>query len=191
MIYLREARKRAGLTVEELSEKTGAACSTIQHWQSGRTSPVAYYIPLIVEALGCTYEEIFHGFRPLDERERFVGRRVRESMGVSREQMARRMDVAKRTVYLWETGRERPDEAKCRRMAEALGVSPADLFEKVEAENAETMGGEGTEAQDGEGESMCSAVVRGTSGRIGRGVGPLDEGPGEEEGKGEEENVCD
>jgi transcriptional regulator with XRE-family HTH domain len=55
-------------------------------------------------------------------------RELREERGLTRREIAIRLDVAESTVERWETAKRRiPDERKLE-LAEMLGVSPAELM---------------------------------------------------------------
>ena len=51
-VRLREMRKEAGLTVEELSEKSGIPPTTIYGWESGNHSPILNQLPNLAAGLG-------------------------------------------------------------------------------------------------------------------------------------------
>lgn len=56
---LREQRKRAGLSQNELCRRIGADRRTYSNWEAARYWPSALWLPLIAEALGCTIEDLF------------------------------------------------------------------------------------------------------------------------------------
>lgn len=51
MNKIKEARKKAGLTQEQMSEKMGIPKRTIQNWENGVTKPPEYVERLVVENL--------------------------------------------------------------------------------------------------------------------------------------------
>lgn len=54
-IRIKERRKSAGLTLEELADKIGVAASTVQRYENGRISrPKLPVVKAIADALGCT-----------------------------------------------------------------------------------------------------------------------------------------
>ena len=51
-VRLRSLREKAGLTVEEMSEKTGIHWRTLYGWEAGRTEPNFDSLPILAEVLG-------------------------------------------------------------------------------------------------------------------------------------------
>jgi transcriptional regulator with XRE-family HTH domain len=56
-------------------------------------------------------------------------RELREAWGWTQAELANRVEVSESTVYAWENGRAQPTRAHLAKLAEALGVAPAQLME--------------------------------------------------------------
>ncbi|MFT3946550.1 MAG: helix-turn-helix transcriptional regulator [Agriterribacter sp.] len=56
------ARKKKGLTQEQLADITNITVRTIQRIESGKSIPRAFTIKTIASALGCSFEELAGGF---------------------------------------------------------------------------------------------------------------------------------
>lgn len=54
---LRDARKTANLTLEEVGEKLGVSASTIFQWETGKNSPRVAKIPKIAAIYGLSVGE--------------------------------------------------------------------------------------------------------------------------------------
>ena len=54
-------RERAGLSITELSRNANIRAETYRAWESGKTWPNAYYLPIIAKELGCSIEELYLG----------------------------------------------------------------------------------------------------------------------------------
>jgi len=50
-VRLKTLREKAGLTVDELAEKSGITAATIYDWEKARCTPGIERLPLIAEAL--------------------------------------------------------------------------------------------------------------------------------------------
>ena len=51
-VRLRELREKAGLSVEELGEKSGIPFKTIYGWESASRSPSIEHLPALAQGLG-------------------------------------------------------------------------------------------------------------------------------------------
>jgi len=60
-IALKKAREEKGLTVPELSAKTGIPKGTIWGWEAGRRSPDPSELLYLSEVLGCSIHRIVTG----------------------------------------------------------------------------------------------------------------------------------
>jgi transcriptional regulator with XRE-family HTH domain len=58
---LRELRKRAGMTQEELAGCIDVHLNTISRWENGIDTPKTLKIKRLAEALGCTESELLNG----------------------------------------------------------------------------------------------------------------------------------
>lgn len=60
-------------------------------------------------------------------------RELRERLGISQAELARRMGVKHTSVIQWETGKAMPAAAKLPKLAEVLGVEIGELFDAASA----------------------------------------------------------
>ena len=56
---IKEKRKEAGLSQQELADKVGVARNTITYWEKGRSKPAPQVVPKLCEVLGMTTGDIF------------------------------------------------------------------------------------------------------------------------------------
>ena len=61
--YMLRARRRAGLTMRQLAEKSGVAESTILSWEHGNAVPNVCSCSRVAAALDLTIDEYIHGYR--------------------------------------------------------------------------------------------------------------------------------
>lgn len=59
MNNIREKRKQADLTQEQLAKALAIDRSTVAKWESGESMPRAQMLPKLAEILECTIDEIF------------------------------------------------------------------------------------------------------------------------------------
>lgn len=59
MNNIREKRKQADLTQEQLAKALAIDRSTVAKWESGESMPRAQILPKLAEILECTIDEIF------------------------------------------------------------------------------------------------------------------------------------
>jgi DNA-binding XRE family transcriptional regulator len=55
---LKIARKRYGVTQDELAKRLGVGRTTVTMWETGANMPPTKYLVAIAEALGCTVDEL-------------------------------------------------------------------------------------------------------------------------------------
>ena len=60
-IYLREYRKKSGLTQSELAEQMGVHDNTIRRWESGDFEPRSNDLQKLCQILNCTEAELLNG----------------------------------------------------------------------------------------------------------------------------------
>lgn len=53
-----DARKKAGLTQDEVAKVLGVTPASVSMWETGRMMPRAYLLPKIATLYGCTIEEL-------------------------------------------------------------------------------------------------------------------------------------
>ena len=56
---IRELRKKAGLTMTQLADRTGVTHPSVVAWEQGRKLPSADKLPVIAAALGCKIDDLF------------------------------------------------------------------------------------------------------------------------------------
>jgi len=61
--YMLRARRKASLTLRQLSEKSGIAASTIMSWEHNNAVPNVFSCSKVAGALGLTIDEYIHGYR--------------------------------------------------------------------------------------------------------------------------------
>ena len=57
-LRLKELREKAGLTVDQLAEKSGISRTTLYSWESLDRSPVSEELPKLAESLGVTLRNL-------------------------------------------------------------------------------------------------------------------------------------
>lgn len=65
-------------------------------------------------------------------------RQRRESLGLSRTELAQRIEVTEKTIYRWETGKDAPTPERLAALARELHANPIELAFSVELERAES-----------------------------------------------------
>ncbi|MBO7667067.1 MAG: helix-turn-helix transcriptional regulator [Firmicutes bacterium] len=56
---IRQRRKAAGMTIEELAAAVGCSRQAAGFWETGQTLPTADRLPEIARALGCSIDDLF------------------------------------------------------------------------------------------------------------------------------------
>lgn len=57
-VHLRGLREKAGLSIEELAEKSGIPKGTIYNWEAGRKTPVNEQFPELAKALNIKIQKL-------------------------------------------------------------------------------------------------------------------------------------
>ena len=136
---LAEARRRMGLSREEVALKLGVHMLSIKNWETGKNRPRAQFIPALARLYGLEEPELRQTLgleEPQRERAAKRGhalRQIRLRAGLSLEQAAWRMDVTASAVRQWETGKKRPKPQSQRKIAQAYGLEPKALERMLEA----------------------------------------------------------
>jgi len=135
-----DASLEIGETIElALPDASGTAARIV--WASGRLYGCAFDRPVPAATLraaqlrSAVQTEIGLGAAPVPEGPSGVGggslgerlHRLRKLRGLTQGELASRLGVSKPTVWAWEQDRARPIEDRLEAIAEALGVTPADL----------------------------------------------------------------
>lgn len=135
---LAEARRRMGLSREEVALKLGVHMLSIKNWETGKNRPRAQFIPALARLYGLEEPELRQTLgleEPQRERAAKRGhalRQIRLRAGLSLEQAAWRMGVTASAVRQWETGKKRPKPQSQRKIAQAYGLEPAELERLLE-----------------------------------------------------------
>lgn len=56
---IRRQRKALGLSQQELADRIGASRQIITNWETGKSWPLAFWIPILAGALECSADELF------------------------------------------------------------------------------------------------------------------------------------
>lgn len=135
---LAEARRRMGLSREEVALKLGVHMLSIKNWETGKNRPRAQFIPALARLYGLEEPELRQTLG-LEEPGRGQAakrgqalRQIRLRAGLSLEQAARRIDVTASAVRQWETGKKRPKPQSQRKIAQAYGLEPKELERMLE-----------------------------------------------------------
>lgn len=65
---MRNARKRAGISVETLAERSGVTAIAIRGWELGYSAPMVTTAMAVADALGISIDEYVRGAGPMKER---------------------------------------------------------------------------------------------------------------------------
>jgi transcriptional regulator with XRE-family HTH domain len=68
-LTLAKLRERANLTQMKLAVGLGVSITTISEWENGKTEPRLKHVRLLIEILGCTFEELCEAFDQAKRRE--------------------------------------------------------------------------------------------------------------------------
>lgn len=79
---LKEARKNAGLSQKEVSERTGIAKSTLSEYESGKTTPTMNALYKIMNVIGVSADFLFQD--DVENHETILTERESELIGYSR-----------------------------------------------------------------------------------------------------------
>jgi len=118
---LRAARLRAGLSRGEVAARVGVSEATVKGWENGERAPKASSHARLAKALGVAFEALERP-GPADAEDL---RRLRESLGLTQAQAARRLGIDASALKRVEAGAELPPDPKV--MARVYGLTAADL----------------------------------------------------------------
>jgi transcriptional regulator with XRE-family HTH domain len=68
-LTLAKLRERASLTQIKLAFALGVSITTISEWENGKSEPRLKHVRLLIEILGCTFEELCEAFDQVKRRE--------------------------------------------------------------------------------------------------------------------------
>ncbi|MGC1392780.1 MAG: helix-turn-helix transcriptional regulator [Coleofasciculaceae cyanobacterium] len=66
---LANLRERVNLTQMKLAVATGVSMATISKWENGKKEPRLKHVRLLIEVLGCSFEELCEAFDQAKGRE--------------------------------------------------------------------------------------------------------------------------
>lgn len=146
---LRDERARRGLTQAAMAALLAAPQATYAGWETGRSTPSAQYTGAIAELLGLRVEAVeelsdasfdvdYDRWPPFG---RLLGER-RQALRLTRSAVAEALGVSTRTVANWELGHRRPARTQLVALAEVIGVSVADLIDRLPRPRSHTRLGE-------------------------------------------------
>lgn len=111
------ARKRAGLTQEDLAVASGMAPATVSHWETGRSSPSPTGLAPVAEALGLSIADLC--VTPMASR---TLAQLRQQAGLAQVEAARTLGVPDSTWGMIERGARQIGDHRIEQVAALLGV---------------------------------------------------------------------
>lgn len=118
---LRRLREQRGLTLNELSQRSGVSLAHISEIERGRSTASLKTLEKLAAAL-----EVSTSYLLQEDRGETLGtkvRRLREKMGLTQKELADQIGISHSLIGQIETDRIQPSLATLSRLAEALGVS--------------------------------------------------------------------
>jgi transcriptional regulator with XRE-family HTH domain len=99
--HLRRQRILRGISQPESANEIGVSEEEVWRWEAGKRRPSVPLLPRLIEFLGyCPYDPDASLKKRLTD--------VREALGLTRREVARRLGVDDSTVSRWESGERRP-----------------------------------------------------------------------------------
>lgn len=129
LLRIRDARKDAGITQENLAQSLGINRATMSKYETGAIDPPASKLQCIAEALGVCVQDLIG-----DETEvtcMTYGQRIRaarKKAGMTQTELAKKLGIPYQSIGQWEKDRRKPKLETLQRIAEALGVPILDLL---------------------------------------------------------------
>lgn len=68
-LTLAKLRERANLTQMKLAVALGVSLTAVSDWENGKSEPRLKHVRLLIEVLGCTFEELCEAFDQVKRRE--------------------------------------------------------------------------------------------------------------------------
>jgi len=118
---LRRLREQKGLTLHELSQRSGVSLAHISEIERGRSTASLKTLEKLASAL-----EVSTSYLLQEERSETLGnkvRRLREKIGLTQKELADQIGISHSLIGQIETDRIQPSLSTLSRLAEALGVS--------------------------------------------------------------------
>lgn len=99
--HLRKKRLDLGLLQKDVAKQLGVDTASIGNWESNDIQPMVHCLPGIIA---------FLGHNPLPEADDLIGKlkRLRVSVGLTQEQLARSLGIDESTIAGWERGESLP-----------------------------------------------------------------------------------
>jgi len=118
---LRRLREQKGLTLNELSRKSGVSLAHISEIERGRSTASLKTLEKLAAALEVSTSSLLQAERGESLGSRL--RRLREKMGLTQKELADQVGISHSLIGQIETDRIQPSLTTLHRLAEALGVS--------------------------------------------------------------------
>jgi transcriptional regulator with XRE-family HTH domain len=132
------ARLAAGLTMTQVANRVGVTPACVSRWENGLRRPSPTHLPALTRALRVTPERLA-ALLESSPTGRWDGvvlpslGELRRDLGWTQRAFAAAVGIGSTTANRWEHGRVRVPESQVHRIAEVLGVEPADLIERAVA----------------------------------------------------------
>ncbi|MDN5347204.1 MAG: hypothetical protein PWP65_768 [Clostridia bacterium] len=118
---LRRLREQKGITLSELSRRSGVSLAHISEIERGRSTASLKTLDKLASVLGVTTSSLLRSVNedPLGSKLR----RLREKIGLTQKELAEQVGISHSLIGQIETGRIQPSISTLSSIAEALGVS--------------------------------------------------------------------
>jgi transcriptional regulator with XRE-family HTH domain len=114
--HIRKRRLDLGLYQKDVARCLGVTTDSVAYWENNRNQPSLRMIPRIIGFLG--YDPFQNDSDSLSLGERVV--RVRQRLGITQKDLARRLGVDPSTLAHWEYGRRQPTPENRARLEEFI-----------------------------------------------------------------------
>lgn len=131
---LRILMDQAGLSAQDMAEKTGTSVDSVRRWSWGQRRPQLKAIEALARALDCGFNDLLEGDEDViqdHDFNRLKFAQVLEEKGVRYKTLASRIGISYMAVYYWLTGKNTPKIPKIVRAAEVLGVDWKDFYREA------------------------------------------------------------
>ncbi|RBY85901.1 helix-turn-helix transcriptional regulator [Blastococcus sp. TF02A-26] len=129
------ARLAAGLTMTQVANRVGVTPASVSRWENGCRRPSPEHRPALARVLRVAPEQL-DGLLEDTPAGRWDGAALpglgalRRAAGWTQREFALAVGIGSTTAHRWENGRTRVPEDRLERVAEALGLTPAELLER-------------------------------------------------------------
>lgn len=120
---IKELRKEAGMTQEELGEKLGVIKQTVSSWEKGISEVSNDTLITLSRLFGVTTDYLLGLAKGGNT---MLGKRInelRKSSGMTQEELGKKLGVVKSTISLWESDSSEPNHAATIALAKLFGVT--------------------------------------------------------------------